>query len=675
MERFRRLPERKRMSALSDNIDKEARQDVLPMAQGITIRAIVLGTFISIIVNLLPAYSAYIVHSSRMVFGHLPMATMVVFTLVAWPINLLFKVLNPKWVLNRGEMVVVFCMGWISAAIPAANFMGLLIGAIAAPFYYATAENRWSEYLLEYLPRWAIPTNDRGQMTWFFEGKPPGTPIPWDVWFGPLLWWGSFLVALALVSVAIVAILRKQWVERERLPFPLAEGPLAMTEEGRGSGDYVLFHNRLFWIGVAIPFFIICWNIAGYFWHLLPSIDLFTQFHTVSLGRGFPSIQMKLNFFILGFAFFTNLDILFSLWFFYLIGVIQTGVFDRFGYTIGASDIWGSNGGAAMGWQAEGAFIAFTLTGLWMGREHLKQVWRKGLYNDPDIDDSNELMSYRNALIAGAVGILFMFFWLWRSGMSPVVAGVFLMALLLMTIGVSRIVAESGLMYARMPITPQSFTFYTIGISNMESPSAAALGLSYSTFGLGNTFGATTLAHIARLGAELHLKTRSLFAVTIFALVLSLVVSAVFTLYLGYAHGAYNFNVYTFNSGNRVVFDNVVQKLQTPFDTSFDRLMFLGIGASVASLCSFLRYRFLWWPLSPIGLTVFTTGVIQRQVSMIFLAWLIKFVLLKIGGITLYRRAHPLFWGLLLGYVVGIGLIFVVDTFFFMGQGHLVHQW
>jgi hypothetical protein len=109
---------------------------------------------------------------------------------------------------------------------------------------------------------------------------------------------------------------------------------------------------------------------------------------------------------------------------------------------------------------------------------------------------------------------------------------------------------------------------------------------------LGNTFGATTLAHIARLGAELHLKTRSLFAVTIFALVLSLVVSAVFTLYLGYAHGAYNFNVYTFNSGNRVVFDNVVQKLQTPFDTSLDRMMFLGIGASVASLCSFLRYRF-----------------------------------------------------------------------------------
>ncbi|MDA0710500.1 MAG: hypothetical protein O3B73_09880, partial [bacterium] len=345
------------------------------------------------------------------------------------------------------------------------------------------------------------------------------------------------------------------------------------------------------------------------------------------------------------------------------------------GYTIGASDIWGSSGGAAMGWQAEGAFLAFTLTGLWMGREHLKQVWQKAIHKDAAVDDSNELMSYRTALIAGLVGVFFLFIWLWRSGMSPQVAAVYLVALLAMTIGVSRIVAESGLMYARMPITPQSFTFYSVGISNMEPTSSAALALSYSTFGLGNTFGATTLAHIARLGAELKLKTRTLFAATILALVLSLVISAGFTLYLGYAHGAYNFNVYTFNDGNQVIFDNVVQKLQTPFDTSRDRMMFLGIGAAVASLCSVLRYRFLWWPLSPIGLTVFTTGILQRQVSMIFLAWLIKFSLLKIGGISLYRRSHPLFWGLLMGYVVGIGVLFVVDVFFFMGQGHLVHQW
>ena len=156
--------------------------------RGVTVRAISVGLIVTCLVNLLPAYSAYIVHSSRMVFAHLPMAAMVVFTAVAWPLNALAGSINRSWALRRGEMVVVFCMAWISASIPAANFMGLLIGGIAAPYYYATPENRWAELLLDYLPSWAVPTNRADEMTWFFEGKPAEAAIPWDAWIGPLIW-------------------------------------------------------------------------------------------------------------------------------------------------------------------------------------------------------------------------------------------------------------------------------------------------------------------------------------------------------------------------------------------------------------------------------------------------------------------------------------------------------
>ena len=640
---------------------------------GITPRAFFIGIAVTVLVNLLPAYSAYIVHSSRMVFAHLPMATMVVFTVLAWTLNALAGRFKPQWALSQGEMIVIFSMAWIAGAVPAANFMGLFLGGIAAPYYYASPENQWSDFLLDGLPKWAAPTNHAEQMTWFFEGKPPGTAIPWDAWFGPLVWWGSFLLALALVSVALMAILRRQWVDRERLPFPLAEAPLTMTDEDE-AGRYQLFHSRLFWVGITIPLVVMTWNVASYFWHTFPPIPLMNTWG-LPLGRGFPTLSIKLNFFVLGFAFFTNLDVLFSMWFFYALGAVQSGVFDRLGYTIGDSDIWGSSGGAALGWQAMGAFFVFTLLSVWMAREHLVEVWRKAMHGDENVDDSNELISYRAAVFSGLIGSAFLFFWLWRSGMSPMVAAVFLFALILMTVGVTRFVAESGLSYARMPITPQSFTFYTVGIQQMDTSSAASLALSYSTFGLGNTFGASTLAHIAQMGARLKLKTRSLFWTTMCALVLSLAISAVFTLYLGYKHGAYNFNVYTFNSGNVVIFSNVVKKLQNPFGMSPDRLMFFGIGAFITALCSFLRYRFLWWPLSPIGLTVFTTGIMRRQVFTVFVAWLVKSLLLKIGGIRLYRQSLPLFMGLMLGYVAGIGMVFLVDMFFFMGQGHMVHRW
>jgi hypothetical protein len=610
-----------------------------------------------------------------MVFAHLPMAAMIVFTVLAWPLNGLAGYIKRSWALRRGEMVVVFSMAWIASSIPAANFMGLLIGGIAAPYYYATPENRWGELLLDHLPRWAVPSNRADEMTWFFEGKPSDASIPWDAWLGPLLWWGLFLMALALVSGAIVSILRHQWVDRERLPFPLAEGPLAMTEEHEGeAGVPALIQGRFFWIGIAVPLVVVVWNIASYFSHGIPEISLMMP-HRLALARGFPAIRIKLHFMVVGFSYFTNLDVLFSIWFFYLLGVLQTGLLERVGFTIGASDIWGSRGGAALGWQSMGAFFTFTVVGLWMAREHFRRVVRKGVSGDSSVDDSDEFMSYRASLIAGSLGAAFMLLWLIQSGMTFDVAATFLFALVIMTIGVSRIVAESGLMYARMPITPQSFTFYTLGIGKMESTAATSLGVSYATFGLGNTFGATTLTHIAKLGAELKLKTRALFGAVVVALVVSLLISAAYTLYLGYGHGAYNFNVYTFNAGNRAIYATVVQKILKPFDLSLPRVGFFGIGAALAGICSFLRYRYLWWPLSPIGLTVFPTGVLTHQVFSIFIVWVTKSILLKIGSIGLYRRVMPLFMGLMIGYVIGIALIFAIDVFFFLGEGHMVHHW
>lgn len=55
---------------------------------------------------------------------------------------------------------------------------------------------------------------------------------------------------------------------------------------------------------------VLAWNIGGYFWHQLPSIPL-VQSQSIPLGRGFPGIPVKLNFFVLGFMFFTQLDVLF----------------------------------------------------------------------------------------------------------------------------------------------------------------------------------------------------------------------------------------------------------------------------------------------------------------------------------------------------------------------------
>ena len=90
-------------------------------------------------------------------------------------------------------------------------------------------------------------------MAWFFEGLPPGAKIPWGVWIMPLFWWGSVIVATLTLCTCLIAVFRKQWVDKERLNFPLVDVPLAMmdgAEDGRILPKFM--RSRLFWIGFAI---------------------------------------------------------------------------------------------------------------------------------------------------------------------------------------------------------------------------------------------------------------------------------------------------------------------------------------------------------------------------------------------------------------------------------------
>ena len=114
----------------------------------------------------------------------------------------------------------------------------------------------------------------------------------------------------------------------------------------------------------------------------------------------------------------------------------------------------------------------------------------------------------------------------------------------------------------------------------MSSTDAGALAASYTTFGAGTTFGTSTLAHIARLGAELGIMTRTLLWATMFSLALSMLTSAVYTMVLAYDFGAYNFNVYTFKGGSRAIYNTVVSMQRSPFDgPDWKRMGFFAIGA------------------------------------------------------------------------------------------------
>ena len=638
---------------------------------GLTVRSLLLGILMVVIINVGAPYSYNILHSSLLACDYLPLGLVFPFIVIVVLLNLILKLINPRLALRPSELIIVFIMGLVGSTI-ATNLTGYLLGIIAAPHYFASPENQWGDYLYKYMPNWVTLDGKGSAVKWFFEGLPEGEKIPWGAWIIPLIWWLSLIIVILFVCLCIVAILKRQWVNKEKLVFPLSEVPLEMI---KGSDNRSLLptfmRSRTFWIGFAIPLFIVVWNIAGYFTPLFPQIPLKGS---IQVGRSFPAITTEIFFPLIGFAFLANLDVLLSVWFFCLLSVIQVGIYNRVGFSIGSADVYCSRY-PSMGWQGFGALIVMVLWGLWMARGHLRDVFRKAFNRNCDVDDSKELLSYRTAVFGLIFGLMYTVGWLHQSGMSYKVAFVFLFAALIIYIGVTRIVIESGLVFLRGPLIPQSFTIHTLGSSSISGPSMTALAFSYAWVCDLKSFFMPAAAHATKLSDEMKLKKEAVLLAIGISIMLGLFVSILYTLHIGYHHGAYNFGGHIFRGGCTIPFESIVNKMLNPFGPDWRRLFFLGVGGIVMAGLMFMRYRFMWWPLHPVGFTVASTLPISRSALSIFIAWAAKSIILKLGGVKLYKSARPLFFGLICGYFIGAGLSLLVDVIWFPGQGHTIYGW
>jgi hypothetical protein len=252
----------------------------------------------------------------------------------------------------------------------------------------------------------------------------------------------------------------------------------------------------------------------------------------------------------------------------------------------------------------------------------------------------------------------------------------FLFGLMVLYVGVTKVVAQCGLVYFRGPMTAQSATMHLLGTASLTPASMAGLALSFGICCDAKTSVATMLAHIGRLAGAIPVSRRAVLAASVLALAIGMAASFVITLDVAHDWGAYNFGSYEFQYGNLNIMNDVVAKMRTPTELKWETVLWLGIGAAAMALMTFLRYRFLWWPIHPVG---FTAGglnwPIRASAFSLFLAWSCKLAILKIGGIRAYERARPFFLGTLLGYITGVAASFVIDVIWFPGQGHTLHHW
>jgi hypothetical protein len=626
----------------------------------ITLRAVVLGTVLAAAINVACPYSVLVLHNAGLTSDYITAGAMMLFLLLVGLLNPLLKVIHRPLALRSGELIVVYVMMIIASAIPTWGLVTNLFHILTRPFYYATPENNWVDLVQPLIPSWLAP-HDPMVAQAFYEGLPKGsTGIPWGAWLVPMVAWGTFMMAVYLWMIATMVILRRPWVDTERLVFPLAQLPLEVL---RGADDHIvppLFRSPLFWVGFALPFALQMLRGLHHYYFFIPEVQ--TYFDQLYLFRRSVRFIVFINFAIIGMSYFLGLQVSFSVWFFHLLGRFQTGVFNLIGYEIKGHNEALTGSSTALSHQGMGAMLALVGVMLWTSRSHLRRVaraaWDKSRADDGRDD---EILTYRQAAWLWLGCGFFMAVWLLATGLPPLATFVFLVGAFVIFLAIARVIAQGGVGFTASTMLPQPFTVYTLGTDLVGWEGLASTSLSYSWAAEMRTTVMASAANGLKLADPRSLRGPRLFAAMTLAIVVGMAAATWITLTLNYSHGGINLRQFGVPT---LAYRFLEDKLQNPvgWEHIEPRLWFTGVGVLLMGGLIWLQHHFLWWPLHYIGMPVGDSWVMGWAWFSVLLGWLAKLIIFRFTGTPGYQVGKPLFLGFIAGQLMGGAVWMVVDA-------------
>jgi hypothetical protein len=184
---------------------QEKAQKATTTTQGITPRAVIIGLLLVSFLCTVTPYTDLVMGGTLLASDHLPVGVIGIFFVLMAIINPILRALPLKKPFTSAELVTIYVMMLVAAGIPSFGLTAYLFPMITAPYYFATAENKWESTIFQYIPRWFAPTQ-KSVIKPFYEGLKPWETIPWGAWLKPLVGWSIFIFALYLVTVCMERI-------------------------------------------------------------------------------------------------------------------------------------------------------------------------------------------------------------------------------------------------------------------------------------------------------------------------------------------------------------------------------------------------------------------------------------------------------------------------------------
>ena len=217
----------------------------LHSSQAIARRAVLIGTVLIIANSYWIAYVEMIWHTAHLTT--VAMSVNVMFGILAMTfLNMIVRRIFPRVALQPRDLLVVYSMLAVGSAFSGHDCIPRLMGLIPYAFRFATPENDWEALLFHHLPEWLVVKDPKAVNDFYEGGVNFFTEGYFQYWIVPILSWSLVIFLLMLIFLCLTSIVRKQWIENEKLAYPIIQIPLEITTNRR------IFTNRLLWLGFSI---------------------------------------------------------------------------------------------------------------------------------------------------------------------------------------------------------------------------------------------------------------------------------------------------------------------------------------------------------------------------------------------------------------------------------------
>ena len=475
----------------------------------------------------------------------------------------------------------------------------------------------------------------------------------------PLIMHSLLFVAVFLVFMSLSTIVRWHWNDVQRLQYPLVMPIASMIEEGeKGEAFGRFWRDKVVWLGMLVPIIYSGLNGLNRYFPQVPTVgfalDIGDLMPAGALKSGFklyPPFILELRYpSMLAIGYLMPTGVSLSMWLFYILYKLWTSAQYAIGTSLVGSGMGVHKFRAVEAAQMSGAAFALTFMYLWLARDKVKGMFKELFGKSSTRHDINEPLSSKGTIIGGLLGFTFIVFF--YSGLQYASLWwvlYFMLAFFAVSFTLGRLRAEIGLpdstitgkdIYAGVGwYMPPAM----LGENNIAFIGAHYWDYTYSQL---QSIMAICLDAI-KLGDTANISRRKLTAALLIAMVLAGALGMVFTLRTVYEYGGEIMGY---------LIDRPLSQLKTA-DSQWEKennmfeyaLYFLGAGAGATLLLGHLAFRFVWWPLHPVGYFMASYSSMRNFWFLFFLAWLLKVGIFRYGGTKLHQKAVPFFVGILAG--------------------------